>query len=119
MADIDIRREPAAAGGQEQVKLSGSLTIAHADLLKKELLEALETANEVVVDLSAVDEVDLTGLQLLCAAHQSARNRDKVFRVVDQGNKNYRDVVANAGFERHVGCARDNSSSCIWVGGDN
>lgn len=119
MSDFEIQRTPAAAGGPEQVKISGAATIAHAEALKTELLAALNAAPEVRVDLSELEEIDLTGLQLLCAAHHSAQHREKAFLVHDGGNQKYRDVVSNAGFQRHVGCARDNSSSCIWVGGDN
>jgi len=114
---LERRQDPAAPGKQE-LKVAGSVTIGQAAGFKEALLEALQVASELRLDLSGVTEIDLTGLQLLCATHQSAQASGKKVSVDDGGNRAYLDVVVNAGFPRNVGCGRGCSEACIWVGGE-
>jgi ABC-type transporter Mla MlaB component len=107
------------APGRQTLKVSGSATIGQALGVRDALLEALEAANELQADVSALTAADLTCLQLLCAAHQSAEKAEKRIQIVDGGNEIFKQVVTDAGFQRHVGCSCDNTSSCIWVGGEN
>jgi len=119
MDDMTIERLVGEAQGKVELKVSGSVTIAQAAQFKEALLEAFQGADELLVDLSGATGVDLTALQLLCAAHQSCEQAGKRFGVVDGAGGIFRSVSADAGFLRHVGCARDTTGSCIWVGGDN
>lgn len=48
-----------------QLSLSGSLTIYHAAECKPRLLEALHDCRALELDLSAVEEMDSAGFQLL------------------------------------------------------
>lgn len=119
MDEMTIERwQDPEAPGKQGLKLSGSVTIGEASRFREALLEALGAASELQIDLSGVTEIDLTGLQLLCASHQSAQAAGKQFSAVEGGNPAYLEAVVNAGFQRHVGCARDNSGSCIWIGGE-
>jgi anti-anti-sigma regulatory factor len=104
--------------GRVTLKVRGNASISEAFALREALLEALQGGGELLVDLRALEAIDLTGLQLLCAAHRSAEQAGTKFEVIDEGNEVFRRVVADAGFQRHVGCACDTTSSCIWVGGE-
>jgi ABC-type transporter Mla MlaB component len=104
--------------GKQGLKLTGSLTIGQAAQLKQALVAALEGASELLVDLSGVTEIDLTGLQLLGASHRSSLLSGKLFSVEAGGNRSYLDAVAGAGFRRQAGCSRDTNGTCIWVGGE-
>ncbi len=105
--------------GKEVLKVSGGVTISEAGDLHEALTAALACAGELQVDLSDIAGIDLTGLQLLCAAHQSALRDGKSLYITDGGNPTFRDMAADAGFQRHTGCVRDISFSCIWVGGES
>ena len=120
MDEMTVERwqDPEAAGKQG-LKLIGSMTIGQAAELKEVFLEALAAASELLVDLSGVTEIDLTGLQLLDASHRSALADGKRFSINDGGNQCFRDTVESAGFRRRVGCERDKTGTCIWVGGEN
>ena len=50
--------------------LSGSLTIQQALPLKETLLRAVGEVNQLAINLEHVEGMDLTALQLLCAAHR-------------------------------------------------
>jgi anti-anti-sigma regulatory factor len=59
------------------VELPKELTIAGAAELKALLLSALDGEGPLELDARAVAEVDVAGLQLLCAASRSARGRGR------------------------------------------
>jgi ABC-type transporter Mla MlaB component len=118
MNEMAIERwQDPEAPGKQGLKVCGSVTIGEASRFKDALLDALGVTSELQVDLCGVTEIDLTGLQLLCATHQSALAAGKKFSVSAVGSLSYLDVVTKAGFLRDRGCARDVSGTCIWVGG--
>jgi anti-anti-sigma factor len=61
---------------------SGSLNVDRAASLQTELSSALGEAKHVLVDLSGVDEIDLSALQILYAARRSARAAGKELHLV-------------------------------------
>jgi ABC-type transporter Mla MlaB component len=107
------------AADRSDLKVEGCVTISEAARFKDVLLDALGAARELRVDLSGVTEIDLAGLQLLCAAHRSARERGKVFSVQGGEDGIYGGIIEVAGFRRHIGCFQDSSCACIFVGGDS
>jgi anti-anti-sigma regulatory factor len=120
MDDMTVERwQDPEAPGRHGVTLTGSMTIGQAAELKEILAAVLGEASEVVVDVSGVTEIDLTGLQLLGASHRSALARDKRLVVKDGANQVYQAAVASAGFQRRVGCPFDKNGTCLWVGGEN
>lgn len=120
MDELTLERTPGPeAQGRQTLKVTGRVTIAQAFEFREELLVALSAADELQLDLAGLTAIDLAGLQVLCAAHQGAEATGKLFQIMDGGNEVFRNVAADAGFLRHVGCARDTSCSCIWVGGEN
>ena len=66
------------------VVIEGEMTIWRAAELKQALLEPLDRAGPVEVDLSRVSEVDTAGVQLLMFARLTADARCRRFRVVRQ-----------------------------------
>ena len=101
--------------GKRLLSISGALTIEQAAGFRERLIEALAASEELHLDLSGVTGIDLSGLQLLCACHQSAEQAGKRFQVLHEGSEIFHKVTADAGFQRHVGCDRDLTKSCIWV----
>ncbi len=60
---VDIETSP----GLTQVKISGSCTIFEAAELRQMLLPVAAVTTPVVVDLSAISDIDTAGLQVLLA----------------------------------------------------
>lgn len=112
-------QQPPGSGEGQVLKVSGEVTIRDARGFHEALLAALEGANELRVDLRGMTDIDLAGLQLLCAAHHSAGRAGKSLEIVDGGNTTFRDMATGAGFRRHAGCGRDVSGNCIWVEGES
>lgn len=114
---VECLASPDAADKLE-LKVTGSLTIGEASRFKEVLLETLNTTQELRLDLSEVTEIDLAGLQLLCAAHHLAQTRGKFFSLGSGEYGIFHDVAKNAGFLRQAGCAQDLSGSSVFIGGE-
>lgn len=66
----------------ERIHIRGEMTIYAAAPLKEKLFAALEDESDVCLDLSAVSELDTTGLQLLLLAHHTSTSRGATFSLV-------------------------------------
>jgi ABC-type transporter Mla MlaB component len=99
------------------LKLEGLCTIDHAQELKELLMTALKENAWVTADLQGVTEVDLSCLQLLCAAHRAFLAENKELAIHDKRSGAFRRLVREAGFERTLGCHNDPMKSCLWKGG--
>ncbi len=65
------------------IRVSGELTMHHAETLAPLLLASLPTDGSAAqLDLTDVSEIDTAGLQLLMAAHREAVNRFTSFSIV-------------------------------------
>ncbi|WP_045224489.1 STAS domain-containing protein [Methyloterricola oryzae] len=66
-----------------RLDIEGEMTIYRAMELKGVLLNALEQNAELEVNLSQVEEIDTSGLQLMVLAKREAAARAKTFRFVE------------------------------------
>ncbi len=120
MEEIAITKtEREGRAGGETVTISGRMTIEHAGEIRSALLEAISGGDELHLDLAGVSEADLTGLQLICAAHSSSIRLNKRFAVNAGLSEPLKSIVRDAGFLRHIGCSIDISNTCVWAGGEN
>jgi anti-anti-sigma factor len=99
------------------LKMAGDMTIHYAVEMKEALLSAFNESSKLICNIENVPEIDLAGLQLLCAAHKSSCTAGKTFEVAGLENENIRKTVVAAGFARHIGCMKDDNNRCLWVGG--
>ncbi|MBT0662676.1 STAS domain-containing protein [Geobacter pelophilus] len=99
------------------VHLSGSMTIHYAVEIKDALLTAFNDSSKLTCNLTQVSDIDLAGLQLLCATHKSSCASGRKFEVVGLERDDFVKVVECAGFSRHIGCMQNEANRCIWVGG--
>jgi len=84
--------------GKALVHLEGSLDIAVAEDLKRILLEALDSAPRIEVDLSGVTYLDVTTLQLLWAARKEATARCTELIFDPQPSDAVRSILEETGF---------------------
>ncbi|MDD5298588.1 MAG: STAS domain-containing protein [Rhodocyclaceae bacterium] len=76
----------------QRLLLEDDLTIYHAAAHKARLLEALETHDDVEVDLSKIAEMDTAGVQLLVFLKREAQRLGKRARIVGHSPA-VRDVI--------------------------
>jgi len=84
-----------------QIELPGALTIEAADQVRSALLAALEHGEDVLLQGGGVAEVDVAGLQLLCAAARAASARGRRIGFAARSDALVR-AVADAGFGRRA-----------------
>ena len=83
------------------IRLKGEATVGSAENLKSELLDAMAAGLEVRADLSEVEEIDLTAMQLFWAAAREAdANRRGLSVSVSQAAE---DAARELGFDRFPG----------------
>lgn len=63
--------------GHLYARLSGELTIYHANAMKQEMSALLARVDELEMDLTAVSEIDTAGLQVLMAVKNEALAKNK------------------------------------------
>jgi anti-anti-sigma regulatory factor len=110
--------ESAAVPGEISVQVHGSLTIALAREAHSALVTAFAKAEQLLLDLEGVEEIDLTGLQLVCAAHRSSCASGKGFQVKGHDGEPITRAAEKAGFLRRLGCMQK-KNMCFWCGGAN
>lgn len=94
MGMCELRQE----GDRGVLALSGDFTVAEAAGLKESLAHALAACQDVAVDLSGVERIDLTFLQLLRAAHVTQVQRGKVLDCLGGMPRAVADAADRAGF---------------------
>ncbi len=93
----DPAPNPSSASAERVLSVDGALTVASAEAWRIRIADALAPAAALAVDLAGAGEVDVFGLQLLCAARRSAGAQGKTFRVLHAGPAVQR-ACAAAGF---------------------
>lgn len=99
------QRQKKGGAAPSGVKLSPSLTLANAGEVKEALQSALAAGGPITVDATAVTEVDLAGLQLICATHRAAAREGRALEMAGGADCAALTAVIGAlGFGRDVGC---------------
>jgi len=104
--------------GPATIAIGGEMTILNAAEIRTNIMEVISGGNDLHLDLKGVTDVDLTGLQLICAAHISAIKLRKRLDVDFSLNEPLKKIIHDAGFLRHIGCSIDISNTCVWTGGE-
>ena len=104
--------------GIAYLKPDGDLTVVRAADFKEALLNSIDKADTIEINLVNVTEIDLACLQLLCSAHRTAINKGKAFAVKDPSIPVYMEARKQAGFIFDKSCSYSSTDDCLWVGGD-
>lgn len=101
----------------EILKLHGDLTIENTRELHQILLTGLDKAAGLALSFENVTAVDLSFIQLVCAAHRTAIRADKTMKLAGPRPEVLQKAVRETGFIRETGCVLDTQDSCIWKKG--
>jgi anti-anti-sigma regulatory factor len=102
-----------------ELVMGGSLTIENAGEIRRILLATFERSDCVVMSIAEDTQIDISFLQVLCAAHHTAVKTNKTFELA-QTPKVFLRAVEDAGYRILKGCIHDRDGTCLWVrGGQN
>lgn len=90
------------------------VTIAQVRQLKDALLRGFAEAERITLDIGAAGDIDVAGLQLLCAAHHFAGAHGRQLLVAGGGER-IRELVSSAGFVRGTLCGAGRDEACFWT----
>ncbi len=107
----------AAGSGPAELVMGTDLTIANAASILKTIREALAKTDHLVITVRDHAEVDVSFLQILCAAHRTAAGQNKCFRLNTEKTRALQVAARAAGYVRIKGCSRDRDGSCLWKRG--
>jgi len=111
------RKEQPGQANAWLLTLEGAATAAEGESLKKVLLEALDKADHLTLDVAALETVDLSFLQMLCALHRSAQKRKKQVRMAPGRSRAFQELAGQVGFQRGVSCDDSKDGFCFWTEG--
>lgn len=96
------------------VALEGDCTIESAQELKDTLLDALNGADAVVMNLDKIAVMDMALMQLICSAHKASRAREKSFSLDGKLPQACARTAKRSGYLRKIGCHKDPREDCLW-----
>ncbi|MBF0539778.1 MAG: STAS domain-containing protein [Nitrospirae bacterium] len=112
MVDITYNENEDGSG---VLSLTGELVLANVDDIKNALLSAIGSTNNLRLNIIDVIDIDLSCIQLLCAAHRFAIRQKKQLSFDLQPHELLREAVRVTGVARHKGCILDVNDSCLWL----
>ncbi len=102
-----------------EVLLDGALRVENAAEIRTKLLEMIEKKDGITFVVGEEADTDLSFLQLLCSAHQSAVRLKRTFEVVFSGSSQFIRALSEAGFLKKRDYSCDAGEACFRVeGGD-
>src|SRR5579884_3023804 len=112
VTDLEIRQV------QEQearvLYASGELSITTAEQLRAALLENLQADTVTILNLAAIQRIDLPGLQLLCSAHRTSLQRGLLLEV-RAISENVLIAARSAGYQASQSvCPFRRGENCLW-----
>jgi len=96
--------------------IKGAATIECCEQLRTALLDALLKSQSLVIDVSQVTAIDVSGLQLLCAAHKSAILQYKCLSLGTVRSRAFLKHIEEAGFHCTLPatCLKNEGQTCLW-----
>lgn len=119
MSDLNLSHTVSDDGSTLKIAVTGRLAINTAPALHSLLLEQITPVTSIQLDLSAVDEIDLAGMQLICSACRTALDAQKRFNFSGCMAPEVKKAIDTVGLQRQSACKHNADLPCIWCGGIN
>ncbi|OGR27402.1 MAG: hypothetical protein A2X83_03275 [Desulfuromonadales bacterium GWD2_54_10] len=107
----------ALESGEIIITSGDQLNVENAAVFLQHVREALQVSKSVTVEFEPEVEIDITGMQIICAACKSAAVNGKTFSYKNLQPQGLSDMIAACGAEHYAAnCKQINDSTCIWFG---
>lgn len=100
-------------GKEGFLSLKGDLTMEYACDIQKILLEAIDAVDSLHIGIDTARSIDVSFLQLLCAAHRECFLLEKQIRIDGDIGASMESLLERAGYSRRHGCLADVKKSCL------
>ena len=102
MSDPRPLMQTEGEGGRVVVRLTGEIDLSNVDGLEAQIDSAIAHAQDVVIDLSAIDFIDSRGLRLLKRVSAAVAGRDGTLLVVAPASSVARSVLDMTGMSQEL-----------------
>ncbi len=104
--------------GSVTVQLTGDLSIETSAELHKTLCESLDESQQVMLDLKAVETIDMTCMQIICAGCKTAAKMGRGYDCEPDSIPGCMDTFGSSiGGPKGLACSQNDNRPCIWYGG--
>jgi len=104
--------------GSITVTLGGALSIETCGELHKALSESLDESQQVTLDLSTIESIDMTCMQVICSGCRTAATMGRGYECAPDSMP---DCVisygSSLGGPQGLICGYNDNKPCIWYGG--
>jgi anti-anti-sigma regulatory factor len=94
--------------------IEGAFTLPYINEIRDALLRTMQRADDIVVDMQAVTDLDVSGFQVMCAAHKSAIRLGKRLSFAGAPPAAVREITRRAGYVRQSSCMSGADGRCLW-----
>jgi len=119
MSDLNLTHTVSSDGTTLTITASGNLAIDTASELHQLLLEQGSLVQKTQLDLSSLNAIDLSGMQLICSACRTALENQKHFNFSGCMTPEIKKTISDSGLQRQTTCRHNADLPCIWCGGIN
>ncbi len=117
MSNYSIAKN-ANADGSITIVLGGELSIETSAELHKVLLESLDGSQQVILDLKALESIDMTSMQVICAGCKTAAKMGRGYDCEpDSMPACMVSFGSTLGGPQGLPCGQNDNKPCIWYGG--
>ncbi|MDA8428763.1 MAG: STAS domain-containing protein [Geobacteraceae bacterium] len=117
MSDYTIARNSNADGSITLV-LGGALTIETSGELLKALAESLDGSQQVMLNLRAVESIDMTSMQVICSGCKTAAKMGRGYECEPDAMPGCMlSFGSSIGGPQGLPCGQNDNKPCIWYGG--
>jgi anti-anti-sigma regulatory factor len=96
------------------VTIEGALTLQCISEIRDALLRTVQQADDIVIDMGAVTDLDVSGFQVICAAHKSAVRLGKPLSFAGEPPAAVKELAGRAGYVRQSSCINGADGRCLW-----
>jgi len=117
MSEYTIAKN-ANADGSISIVLGGSLSIETSGELHKILAESLDESQQVTLNLRALESIDMTSMQVICAGCKTAAKMGRGYDCEpDSMPACLASFGSSLGGPQGLPCSQNDNKPCIWYGG--
>ena len=99
-----------------EVTLEGDLTLPCMAEVREQLLEALDGASRISIDVAGVSSLDLSCLQVFCAMHKTSIEKKKDISFSAPFPPVVKEIMERTGYLTEEGCHRRTKGVCLLEG---
>lgn len=119
MSDLAISHAVSDDGVTLEITLGGRLAIDTAPELLQLLRIQVPAVQKVRLNVAALSDVDLAGMQLICSACRTALAHNHSFNFSGSLAPCVQKAIGTVGLQRYTTCKHNTNNPCIWCGGLN